>query len=133
MFGMKLRSRIAKLTNKDLSHFLTTDVVMIGVIIGLGLLTFVIFASVRCDDREDNWRECNRTLVSQAGLSGMIAFYVFIKTASGVVPKRILEKHAISFKKVVAMPMNAEESVQAFGLAIALGFKPISYLFRCNK
>ncbi|GMH80502.1 hypothetical protein TL16_g08571 [Triparma laevis f. inornata] len=52
---------------------------------------------------------------------GMIALYFGIKLLSGVVPKRILEKHMFSIKKVVAMRMNAEESVQAFGLAIAIG------------
>ena len=66
------RSRIAKLTDKDLSRFLTNDVVMGGVIIGLGQLTFLMFASIQCDngnfiDEVDDWRQCNRTLYSSAG------------------------------------------------------------------
>ena len=51
----------------------------------------------------------------------MISLYVIIKLLSGVVPEHILEKHVLSMKKVVAMKMNAEESMQAFGLAIAIG------------
>ncbi|GMH79050.1 hypothetical protein TrLO_g7737 [Triparma laevis f. longispina] len=127
MLGMKSRSRIAKLTDKDLSRFLTNDVVMGGVIIGLGQLTFLMFASIQCDngnfiDGVDDWRQCNRTLYSSAGLGGMVTLYVLIKIhVSGVVPQHILEKHTISMKKILAMKMNDTESVQAFGLATAVG------------
>ncbi|GMI18140.1 hypothetical protein TrLO_g4609 [Triparma laevis f. longispina] len=121
-FAMNSRSHIAELQDKDLSHFLTNDVIMGGVIIGLGQLAFLNFASIQCDNsNSDDWRQCNRTLISQTGLSGMVFLYVIIKIASGVVPEHILERHVFSMKKVVAMSMNTEESVQAFGLAIAIG------------
>ncbi|GMH69308.1 hypothetical protein TL16_g05125 [Triparma laevis f. inornata] len=127
-FAMNSRSHIAELPDKDLSHFLTNDVIMGALIIGLGRLAFLLFASIQYDgkpkvDKDGNngdWRLCNRTLISQTGLSGMISLYVIIKLLSGVVPEHILEKHVLSMKKVVAMKMNAEKSVQAFRLTIAI-------------
>ena len=117
--GMKCRSHIAHLSDEDLSKFLTNDVIMKGMLVGLGQLAFLMFASIQCDGKTDDWRQCNRTLFSQAGLSGMVALFTTIKLASGVAPKRILDKHIISPKKVLAMDLNAEEAVQAFGLLIA--------------
>ena len=49
----------------------------------------------------------------------MVTLFTIIKLSSGVVPKRILNKHVISPKKVLAMDLNTEEGVQAFGLLIA--------------
>ena len=49
----------------------------------------------------------------------MVTLFTIIKLASGVVPKRILDKHVISPKKVLAMDLNPGEAVQAFGLSIA--------------
>lgn len=46
-FGTISRSHVAKLTDKDLSSFLINDVVMGGVIIGIGQLAFLIFASIQ--------------------------------------------------------------------------------------
>ncbi|GMH98819.1 hypothetical protein TrST_g13130 [Triparma strigata] len=117
--GMKSRSHIAKLSDEDLSKFLTNDVIFGGMLVGLGQLTFLMFASIQCDGNTDDWEQCRRTLYSQAGLSGMVTLFTTIKLASGVVPKRILDKHAISPKKVLAMDLNTEEAVQAFGLSIA--------------
>ena len=51
----------------------------------------------------------------------MVTLFTIIKLASGIVPKRILDKHVISPKKVLAMDLNAEEAVQAFGLLFAAG------------
>ena len=118
-FGMKSRTHVAKLSGEDLSTFLTDDVILGGVFVGLTQLTFLMFGSIQCYGNTDEWRDCNRTLYSQAGLSFMIGTYILIKLASGVVPKQILEKHVFSLKKVVAMRMNSEEAVQAFGLSIA--------------
>ncbi|GMH69503.1 hypothetical protein TrLO_g5565 [Triparma laevis f. longispina] len=117
---MNYQSHVAELTDEDLSYFLTNDVV-IGVIVGLGQLAFLMFASIQCNNANDDWRQRNRTLINQAGLSGMVTLYGLVKLASGVVPQHILEKHMVSMKKVVAMRMNAEESAQAFGLATAVG------------
>ncbi|GMI04950.1 hypothetical protein TrLO_g2842 [Triparma laevis f. longispina] len=49
----------------------------------------------------------------------MIIVYIGIKLIGGIVPKAVLDKHIVSFKKVLAMKLNAEEFVQFFGLSIA--------------
>ncbi|GMH98487.1 hypothetical protein TrVE_jg9990 [Triparma verrucosa] len=122
-FGLKCRSHVARLSDEDLSKFLTNDVIFGGMLVGLGQLAFLMFASIQCDgnNNTDDWRQCRRTLYSQGGLSFLVALFTIIKLASGVVPKRILDKHVISPKKVAAMDLNAEEAVQFFGLAIAAG------------
>ncbi|GMH62352.1 hypothetical protein TrST_g13759 [Triparma strigata] len=120
-FGLMCRNHIATLSDEDLSNFLANDVVFGGMIIGSGQCAFLMFASIQCDGNTDNWRQCKRTLYSQLGLSSIVTLYTIIKLASGVVPKRILKKHVISPKKVLAMDLNAEEAVQAFGLLISAG------------
>lgn len=67
IFGMKLRSHIAKLTDKDLSHFLTGDVVMGGVIIGIGQLAVLIFKSIQCNNISNDLIQCRRTHFNQTG------------------------------------------------------------------
>lgn len=49
----------------------------------------------------------------------MIAALTVIKIISSIAPKRILDKHVLSLKNVVAMNLNTEELVEAFGLSIA--------------
>ncbi|GMI01543.1 hypothetical protein TrLO_g10204 [Triparma laevis f. longispina] len=120
-FGLKTRSHVAKLSDEDLSKFLITDVIFGGMLVGLPQLAFLMFASIQCNGNADDWRQCSRTLISQAGLSFIVTLFTIIKLASGVVPKRILNKHAISMKKVFAMDLNAEQAVHFFGLAIAAG------------
>ena len=66
-FGIKSRSHIAKLTDKDLSHFLIKDVVMGGVVVGCGQLAFLAFAGIQCNNSNEDWKQCNRTLTSQTG------------------------------------------------------------------
>ncbi|GMI02040.1 hypothetical protein TrVE_jg672 [Triparma verrucosa] len=119
--GLKSRSHIAKLSDEDLTKFLTNDVIFGGMLVGLGQSAFLMFASIQCDGNTDDWRKCSRTLYSQLGLSGMVTLFTLIKLASGVVPKRILERHVISPKKVLAMDLNTDEAVQAFGLLAAAG------------
>ncbi|GMH80284.1 hypothetical protein TL16_g08484 [Triparma laevis f. inornata] len=120
-FGMKCRARIATLSDEDLSKFLTNYVIMKSMLVGLGQLAFLMFASIQCDGNADDWTRCRRTLYSQVGLSGMVTLFTIIKLLSGVVPKRILDKHVISPKKVLAMDLNAEQAAQAFGLFVAAG------------
>ncbi|GMI46432.1 hypothetical protein TrCOL_g1227 [Triparma columacea] len=117
--GMKVRSRIAKLPDEDLSKFLTNDVIMIGMFVGLGQITFLMLGAIQCNGNADDWRDCNRTLISQTGLGGMVTIYTIFKLVSGVVPKRILEKHTISMKKFLSMDLNAGEALQAVGLLVA--------------
>lgn len=57
--GMVFRSSIANLPVKELSNFLINDVVMGGMIIGLGQLALLAFASIQCDgEAGGDWREC---------------------------------------------------------------------------
>lgn len=121
VFAVKARSQLAKLSDANLSKFLSQDIIMGGVLIGLGQLTFLVFASIQCNASvpKFDWEECRRTLVSQVGLSFMVMLYVIIKLLSGVVSKHILEKHTISAKRFAAMRMNSEEFVQSFGLLIS--------------
>ncbi|GMH61282.1 hypothetical protein TL16_g03221 [Triparma laevis f. inornata] len=78
-----------------------------------------MFASIQCNGNADDWSKCNRTLYSQAGLGGMVTLLTIIKLTSGVVPKRILEKHIIPLKKVFAMDLSAAEFVQFFSIMVA--------------
>ncbi|GMH90124.1 hypothetical protein TrVE_jg3457 [Triparma verrucosa] len=119
--GLKFRTNVAKLSDEDLSKFLTNDVILGGMFVGLGQLAFLMFASIQCDGNVDDWRECNRTLLSQGGLSFMVTLFTIIKLASGIVPKRILDKQMISPQKVLAMDLNAEEAVKAFALLVVAG------------
>ena len=65
VFGVNYQSHVVELTDKDLSYFLTNDVV-IGVIVGLGQ-PFLMFASIQCNNANDDWRQRNRTLINKAG------------------------------------------------------------------
>ncbi|GMH47155.1 hypothetical protein TrVE_jg3053 [Triparma verrucosa] len=119
--GMKVRSHVASLSDEDLSNFLMNDVIFGGMLVGLAQLAFIMFGSIQCDGNADDWRQCSRTLYSQAGLSFMVTLFTIIKLLSGVVPKRVLAKHVISPKKVLAMDLKANEAVQFFGLFLAAG------------
>ena len=121
--AMRIRSRIAKLSNSDLSRFLTNDVLKGGILLGLAQLAFLLFASIQCDANAKEaglrWQQCRRTLFSQTGLGGLVAIFGIIKLVSGVVPLHILTKHTVSMEKVVAMNVRLDEAVQFFGLGIA--------------
>ncbi|GMH71858.1 hypothetical protein TrST_g1472 [Triparma strigata] len=54
IFGMKCRPHIAKLSDEDLSKFLINDVIMGGMLVGLGQLAFLMFASVQCHGNVDD-------------------------------------------------------------------------------
>ena len=107
--GMKIRSQAASLCEAELSDFLTNHVIKGGVFIGLGQLTFLMFASIQCDGNADDWQDCSRTLYSQTGLSLMVSLYLVTNLVSGVVPKRIIERHFLTFKQVIAMEMGKVE------------------------
>lgn len=65
---MSSRSAAAKLSDKELSNFLTNNVVMGGVVIGLGQVAFLMFASIQCENSHpEDYSKCHRTLLSQAG------------------------------------------------------------------
>ena len=57
-FGLKSRSHIAKLSDADLSKFLTNDVIKGGMLVGLAQLTFLMFASIQCDGNVEKDKDC---------------------------------------------------------------------------
>jgi len=129
IIAMRCRSVIARLSDEVLSNFLTKDVIMRGMLVGLGQLLFLMFGSIQCSKSPkppanqdcEGLDCCNRTLYSQFGLSSMVALFTIIKLISGVVPKQILRKHTISLKKVIAMDMNFKESLQVFSISVVMG------------
>ena len=47
--GMRFRARVAKLSDADLESFLSNEVIKGGLIVGLGQLLFLAFASIQCE------------------------------------------------------------------------------------
>ena len=87
-----------------------------------------MFGSIQCDRANDgDWGQCERTLYSQTGLSFIVGAYTTIKILTGVVPKKILDKHTVSLKDVLGVTMDVEAVVQFLGLAGASVFA--LYLF----
>ncbi|GMH88692.1 hypothetical protein TrST_g13661 [Triparma strigata] len=128
LFAEKVRSCIARQPDQELSDFLTEVVLKGGVFIGLAQLAFLIFRAIQCkgevremercvawDENHQeyeikcDWRQCNRTLFAQTGLGMMVTIYIGVKIISGLAPKRILDKHIVQTKKIVAMDLNLVE------------------------
>ena len=103
---IKYCSRVAELSDKDISVFLTNDVVKSCMLVGLAQLSFLMFGCIQCDGSKDDWQQCNRTLYSQTGLSFMVALYIMIRLSSGIVPRQILEIHNISIRDMVTMRIS---------------------------
>ena len=84
-----------------------------GLIVGLGQLVFLTFSSIQCLNEasvEDlDWRECKRSLYSQAGLGGLVAEYTILLLVSGVAPKKYIDKHIIKSRRIATMNLNLEE------------------------
>ena len=89
-----VRSRVAKLSDADLSRFLSLSVVKGGLIVGLGQLIFLAFSSVQCLNEASaeghDWTECKRSLYSQTGLGGLVAEYTIIELVSGIAPRKYI-------------------------------------------
>ena len=123
----RIRSRVAKLSDADLSEFLSMSVVKDGLIVGLGQLAFLAFSSIQCESEARiegrSWEDCNRSLYSQAGLGGLVTLFTVITLVSGVAPKRYIEKHTIKIRDIVTMNLNVAEFVQVLGLTIAGGYQ----------
>ena len=121
----RIRSRVAKLSDADLSEFLSMSVVKVGLVVGLGQLAFLAFSSIQCESEAKleyrDWSDCNRSLYSQAGLGGLVSLFTIITLVSGVAPKRYIEKHTIKTRDIVTMNLKIAELIQVLGLAIAGG------------
>ena len=125
-FALRVRSSIARLSDSDLSSMLSNVILKDGILLGLGQLSFLIFSSIQCENAKHEgvayfYLECSRTLYSQTGLGYMVVLFLIIKIVSSIAPKRILDKHIVSFKKVLAVDLNFNEFVQFFGLSVAAG------------
>jgi len=111
--GLRIRSKIARLSDEKLSNYIALYVFRGGMIMGLGQLSFLLFASIQChitaSAEGESWRTCRRTLYSQTGLGGMICFFILLKAVSGMAPRHLLEKHMVSLKRVVTMNLNVYE------------------------
>ena len=66
VLGLKVRARIARLPDKDLSTFLVDKVFTEGFLVGIGQLIFLVFSSIQCDTATmaagEGWMQCRRTL-----------------------------------------------------------------------
>ncbi|GMH63274.1 hypothetical protein TL16_g03669 [Triparma laevis f. inornata] len=118
-FFLRVRLRIARLEDKQLSEFLAEKVIKDGFFMGFAQLGFLTFSSIQCEAEEDHWSDCNRTLYSQTGLGFMVVIYTAITLISGLAPKRILEKHVIPTKDILSMNLTVQQIVQTFGLLTA--------------
>ena len=121
--GWIFRSRIAELPDEELSRFLVVTVLKEAIILGGAQLTFLMFDPIRCDglwfaDNND-WRECKRSLFSQLGLGSIVATFVTLRVFSGLIPRKLREKHIVKMKSLVTMRMRAGDVVQVVGMGVA--------------
>ena len=125
LFFLRVRSRIAKLSDADLSVFLSMSTVKGGLIVGLGQLAFIAFSSIQCASEAklqgNDWKECKRSLLSQTGLGGLVGLYTVISLVSSIAPKRYIDRHTIKLERIAIMDLNVKETVEVLGLSITAG------------
>ena len=134
MVGLRIRSSIARLSNEELSEFISMSVVKGGMIVGFGQISFLAFSSIQClseakveaekdgfNWNENSWLLCKRSLFSQTGLGCLVASYTIITLITGMAPKKYIERHTVDIKKIVTMSLTLEETVVVIGLTIAGG------------
>ena len=113
LVALRARSRVAKLSDSDLSRFLSMSVIKGGLIVGLGQLIFLAFSSIQCLNEASveghDWTECKRSLYSQAGLGGLVAEYTILLLVSGIVPRKYIDRHIIKLKRIATMDLNLEQ------------------------
>ncbi|GMH75834.1 hypothetical protein TrLO_g15657 [Triparma laevis f. longispina] len=127
--GLWFRNLVAELSDEDLDRFITQDVVRGGVFVGLGQLVFLIFSCLQCySDHFSTGRaeveynvtvSCERTLLSQVGLSYMVWMFSLAKLFFGAVPKSVLRQHIVPLKKVVIMRLSKSQKFQTLGVFVA--------------
>ena len=110
---MRVRSRIARLSDADFSKFLSLSIIIGGLIVGLGQLVFLAFSSIQCVNEATveglDWRECKRSLISQAGLGGLVGLYIILLLVSGIAPRKYIDRHISKPKKIARLDPNFEE------------------------
>ena len=133
----KVRSKIARLQDDDLSSFLSRNLFLEGFVAGVGQLGFLMFDVLRCLNElgtdwrfgtttgsngliVEKWTLCRRTMCSQPGLGGLINIYIFIKLFSSLVPKRILERHSIPYESICTLDLTRQQLFQCFCVTISL-------------
>ena len=113
LVALKFRFSIARLSDADLSKFLSMSVIKGGLMVGIGQLVFLAFSSIQCVNESsvegDVWRECTRSLYSQTGLGGLVGLYTVIEMLSGVAPRKYIDRHIIKPKKIATMDLNVKE------------------------
>ena len=93
--GVITRAKIARLSNVELSEYLSMSVIKGGLVVGLGQILFVTFSTLQCYSEasievERNWNACRRSFLSQTGIEGLIATFTVLKLVSGVFQKKTL-------------------------------------------
>ena len=115
--ALRIRSKISRLSDDDLSDFLSMSVIKGSLFVGLSQLLFLAFSSIQCVYEAKlegkDWKACKRSLYSQTGLGGLVALYTIITLMSGVVPRKYIEQHIVKSKKIIRMDLNLKE-VSAF-------------------
>ena len=110
---LRVRSRIARLSDADFSKFLSLSIIIGGLIVGLGQLVFLAFSSIQCVNEATveglDWRECKRSLISQAGLGGLVGLYIILLLVSGIAPRKYIDRHISKPKKIARLDPNFEE------------------------
>mmetsp|Transcript_2598 Transcript_2598/g.4916 ORF Transcript_2598/g.4916 Transcript_2598/m.4916 type:complete len:1010 (+) Transcript_2598:83-3112(+) len=125
VLGLRVRARIARLPDKDLSKFLVDKVFSEGFLVGLGQLIFLVFSSIQCDTATmaegEGWENCRRTLYSQTGLGCLTALVIVLRLVSGVVPPKIMKRHVLGPDRIVTMDLSVKEFFEFCGLCAAAG------------
>ena len=79
----------------------------------MGQLVFLAFSSIQCMNAASieghDWTACKRTLYSQTGLGGLVAEVTIITLASGVAPRKYVDRHIIKAEKIATMDLNLKE------------------------
>ena len=123
--ALRIRGRVAQLSDNDLNQFLSGSVIQGGLVVGFGQLLFLAFSSLQCKSEASlegqSWKKCRRGLYAQAGLGCLVAIFVIIKLVAGVAPRKYLDKHTITIEKITTLDLNLEQCAQVLGLSIAGG------------
>ncbi|GMI06365.1 hypothetical protein TrVE_jg3689, partial [Triparma verrucosa] len=142
VLALRVRLEVAKLSDTDLSSFLSLTVLKGGVLVGLGQLVFLALSAIQCmseakveasaeesaeadttsdlDPDVELWHSCRRTLWSQTLLGAMICIVILSRLVSGMFPHKYVAKHVPRIEKIAAMDLNLEEGVTALALCLSI-------------
>ena len=118
-FVLSVRSRASYLLEQRLSRFLT-DNVLFPALSFMGILTFFALDPIKCWlERPDDLEVCKRTLIGQAGLSGILLVHLAFSSMSAVFPKRVRSNHTITLLQFATGNLTFTEGVKLTVLAFA--------------